>query len=100
MNSQDVDKQAQKTIEIADRKYRLVELSEEEPTDPAPEAPKIEKTQKNIQYMKLVAFNVQMAPEAHKQLQLLKINTGKSIRELVIQGINEVFKLHKMPPIA
>lgn len=39
-------------------------------------------------------------PDAHYQLKLLSLEERKSIQQLVIEGINAVFKLHDKPPIA
>ena len=36
----------------------------------------------------------------HDQLQLVKIETGKSLQDLLAIGLNAVFKMHNKPPIA
>ena len=36
----------------------------------------------------------------HDQLQLLKIETGKSLQDLLAIGLNALFKMHNKPPIA
>ena len=36
----------------------------------------------------------------HDQLQLVKIETGKSLQDLLAMGLNAVFKMHNKPPIA
>lgn len=36
----------------------------------------------------------------HDQLQLVKIETGKSLQDLLALGLNAVFKMHNKPPIA
>ena len=38
--------------------------------------------------------------KAHRQLQILKVESEKSIEQLMIDGLNAVFTLHDKPPIA
>ncbi len=38
--------------------------------------------------------------EAHNQLSILKIETGLSLQELQIQGLNLLFQSYNKPPIA
>lgn len=38
--------------------------------------------------------------KAHRQLQILKVESEKSIEQLMIEGLNAVFTMHDKPPIA
>ena len=38
--------------------------------------------------------------EAHDQMRILCIETGKSIQELLVDAVNALFTLHNKPPIA
>ena len=38
--------------------------------------------------------------DAHVQLKILSVETGKSIQELLVDGVNAVFTMHNKPPIA
>ncbi len=38
--------------------------------------------------------------DAHVQLKILSVETGKSIQELLVNGVNAVFTMHNKPPIA
>ena len=38
--------------------------------------------------------------DAHDQMRILSIETGKSIQELLVDTVNALFTLHNKPPIA
>ena len=38
--------------------------------------------------------------KAHYQLHILRLETGKSIEQLMIDGLNATFTMHDKPPIA
>ena len=38
--------------------------------------------------------------KAHRQLQILKVESEKSIEQLMIEGLNAVFTMNDKPPIA
>ena len=38
--------------------------------------------------------------DAHDQMRILSIETGKSIQELLVDAVNALFTLHNKPPIA
>lgn len=39
-------------------------------------------------------------PDAHMQLKLLSLETGKPIQGLLTDALNALFKMHDKPPIA
>ena len=41
-----------------------------------------------------------LEPEAHKQMKLLSIETGKGIEELLREGISDLFRKYGKAPIA
>ena len=47
-----------------------------------------------------IAMQAHVNKEAHVQLKILSVETGKSIQELLVDGVNAVFTMHNKPPIA
>ena len=47
-----------------------------------------------------IAMQAHVNKEAHVQLKILSVETGKSIQELLVEGVNAVFTMHNKPPIA
>ena len=47
-----------------------------------------------------IAMQAHVNKDAHVQLKILSVETGKSIQELLIEGVNAVFTMHNKPPIA
>lgn len=47
-----------------------------------------------------IAMQAHVNKEAHVQLKILSVETGKSIQALLVDGVNAVFTMHNKPPIA
>ena len=47
-----------------------------------------------------IAMQAHVNKDAHIQLKILSVETGKSIQELLVDGVNAVFTMHNKPPIA
>jgi hypothetical protein len=47
---------------------------------------------------RLIAFRLE--PEVIHQIKLLGLNEGKTLQDLICEGINSVFKARKLPQIA
>lgn len=47
-----------------------------------------------------IAMQAHVNKEAHVQLKILSVETGKSIQELLVDGVNAIFTMHNKPPIA
>lgn len=47
-----------------------------------------------------IAMQAHVNKDAHVQLKILSVETGKSIQELLVEGVNAVFTMHNKPPIA
>lgn len=47
-----------------------------------------------------IAMQAHVNKDAHVQLKILSVETGKSIQELLVDGVNAVFTMHNKPPIA
>ena len=69
---------------------------ESEPTAPKPER----KTQTAPSRAGKVQVCAHISKKAHRQLQILKVESEKSIEQLMIEGLNAVFTMHDKPPIA
>ncbi len=41
-----------------------------------------------------------LEPEAHKQLKILATEQGKTVEDLLREGISDLFRKHGKPPIA
>ena len=46
------------------------------------------------------AHSLRLNLDAHKQLKHLAVDLDKSIHDLLLDGVNEVFKKHRKKPIA
>ena len=47
-----------------------------------------------------IAMQAHVNKDAHVQLKILSVEAGKSIQELLVDGVNAVFTMHNKPPIA
>ena len=81
----------------------LQALLKEEVTPPEPE-PIQAKAERKSQTAPSREGKVQVCAhinkKAHRQLQILKVESEKSIEQLMIEGLNAVFTMHDKPPIA
>ena len=71
-----------------------VSESKPEPTAPKPER----KTPPSREGKVQVCAHINK--KAHYQLHILRLETGKSIEQLMIDGLNATFTMHDKPPIA
>lgn len=85
-------------------KNKLSELLETDDTDQTPESAPEQKTERKSQTAPSREGKVQVCAhinkKAHRQLQILKVESEKSIEQLMIEGLNAVFTMHDKPPIA
>ena len=69
---------------------------EAEPTPPKPER----KSQIAPSREGKVQVCAHISKKAHHQLHILRLESEKSIEQLMIEGLNAVFTMHDKPPIA
>ena len=84
-------------------KNKLSQLLEQDQTaeTPEPTAPKPErKSQTAPSREGKVQVCAHINKKAHYQLHILRLETGKSIEQLIIDGLNAKFTMHDKPPIA
>ena len=74
---------------------------EETPPEPEPMQAKPERTSQTAPSREgKVQVCAHINKKAHRQLQILKVESEKSIEQLMIEGLNAVFTMHNKPPIA
>ena len=71
---------------------------ESEPVEDAPVKENKSQRAPSRQGKKLVSGY--FAPDAHMQLKLLSLETGKPVQGLLTDAVNALFKMHDKPPIA
>ena len=85
-------------------KNKLSKLLQTDDTDvtsgPAPEPKPERKSQTAPSREGKVQVCAHINKKAHRQLQMLKVESEKSIEQLMIEGLNAVFTMHDKPPIA
>lgn len=80
----------------------LLEQNGQIETEPEPE-PKAEPKRKSpvaASRAGKIAMQAHVNKDAHVQLKILSVETGKSIQELLVDGVNAIFTMHNKPPIA
>ena len=78
----------------------LLEQNGQIKTDPEPEPEPKRKSPVAASRAGKIAMQAHVNKEAHVQLKILSVETGKSIQELLVDGVNAVFTMHNKPPIA
>ena len=87
-------------------KNKLSELLQTDETETSndetqPTAPKIESKRRTPPSREgKVQVCAHINKKAHYQLHILRLETGKSIEQLMIDGLNATFTMHDKPPIA
>lgn len=83
-------------------KNRLSELLEQsQPSDPeTPEPTPMPKSYQSPARQGKKMISGYFDPAVQHQLQVIKLETGKSIQKLLCEGINAIFTMHDKPPIA
>ena len=77
----------------------LLDLDQTSQPEPKPTPPE-RKSQTPPSRAGKVQVCAHINKKAHRQLQILKVESEKSIEQLMIEGLNAVFTLHDKPPIA
>ena len=78
----------------------LLEQNGQIETEPEPEPEPKRKTPIAASREGKIAMQAHVNKDAHVQLKILSVETGKSIQELLVEGVNAVFTMHNKPPIA
>lgn len=78
----------------------LLEQNGQIKTEPEPEPEPKRKSPVAASRAGKIAMQAHVNKEAHVQLKILSVETGKSIQELLVDGVNAVFTMHNKPPIA
>ena len=78
----------------------LLEQNGQIETAPEPEPEPKRKTPIAASREGKIAMQAHVNKDAHLQLKILSVETGKSIQELLVEGVNAVFTMHNKPPIA
>lgn len=78
----------------------LLEQNGQIETQPEPEPEPKRKTPVAASREGKIAMQAHVNKDAHLQLKILSVETGKSIQELLVEGVNAVFTMHNKPPIA
>ncbi len=89
-------KRVQPTNNLHELLQAEIQTPESEPTAPKPER----KTQTAPSRAGKVQVCAHISKKAHYQLHMLRLETEKSIEQLMIEGLNAVFTMHDKPPIA
>ena len=80
----------------------LLEQNGQIETEPEPEPEPEPKRKSPVAASRVgkIAMQAHVNKDAHVQLKILSVETGKSIQELLVDGVNAVFTMHNKPPIA
>lgn len=80
----------------------LLEQNGQIETQPEPEPERQPKRKSPIAASRegKIALQAHVNKDAHVQLKILSVESGKSIQELLLEGVNAVFTMHNKPPIA
>ena len=78
----------------------LLEQNGQIKTEPEPEPEPKRKSPVAASRAGKIAMQAHVNKEAHVQLKILSVETGKSIQELLVDGVNAIFTMHNKPPIA